>query len=57
VPDLQPAVLLAGVLGSAVAGFLAVTLLLRYLQNHSTAIFIAYRIGLAAFIVIWVLLG
>ena len=42
-------------MGSAVAGFLAVTLLLRYLQNHSTAIFIAYRIGLAAVIVIWVL--
>ena len=53
--DFQPLVLLAGVMGSAVAGFLAVTLLLRYLQNHSTAIFIAYRIGLAVVIVIWAL--
>lgn len=53
--DFQPVVLLAGVIGSAVAGFLAVTLLLRYLQNHSTAVFIAYRIGLAAVIVIWAL--
>ena len=53
--DFQPLVLVAGVLGSAVAGFLAVTLVLRYLQNHSTAIFIAYRVVLAAVIVIWVL--
>jgi len=53
--DFQPLVLVAGVLGSAVAGFLAVTLVLRYLQNHSTAVFIAYRVVLAAVIVIWVL--
>ena len=55
VTDFEPLVLLAGVIGSAVAGFLAVTLLLRYLQNHSTAIFIAYRIGLAVVIVVWAL--
>ena len=53
--DFQPLVLVAGVLGSAVAGFLAVTFLLRYLQDHSTALFIAYRVVLAAVIVIWVL--
>ena len=53
--EFQPLVLIAGVLGSAVAGFLAVTFLLRYLQDHSTSIFIAYRIVLAAVIVIWVL--
>ncbi len=53
--DFQPLVLVAGVLGSAVAGFLAVTFLLRYLQDHSTAVFIAYRVVLAAVIVIWVL--
>jgi undecaprenyl-diphosphatase len=53
--DFEPAVLLAGVVGSAVAGFLAVTFLLRYLQSHSTAIFIAYRIGLAVVIVVWAL--
>ena len=53
--DFQPLVLVAGVLGSAVAGFLAVTFLLRYLQDHSTAIFIAYRLVLAAVIVIWAL--
>jgi undecaprenyl-diphosphatase len=53
--DFEPLVLLAGVIGSAVAGFLAVTLLLRYLQNHSTGIFIAYRIGLAVVIVLWAL--
>ena len=55
VTDFEPLVLLAGVIGSAVAGFLAVTLLLRYLQNHSTAVFIAYRVGLAVVIVIWAL--
>lgn len=55
--DFQPLVLLAGVLGSAIAGFLAVTLLLRYLQHHSTAIFIAYRVVLAAVIVVWVLVA
>ncbi|HEY8199502.1 MAG TPA: undecaprenyl-diphosphate phosphatase [Candidatus Limnocylindrales bacterium] len=53
--DFQPLVLVAGVLGSAVAGFLAVTFVLRYLQDHSTAVFIAYRVVLAAVIVIWVL--
>jgi undecaprenyl-diphosphatase len=53
--EFQPLVLVAGVLGSAVAGFLAVTFVLRYLQNHSTAVFIAYRVVLAAVIVIWVL--
>ena len=53
----EPLVLLAGVLGSAVAGFLAVTFLLRYLQNHSTAVFIAYRLILAVVIVVWVLIG
>ena len=53
----EPLVLLAGVLGSAVAGFLAVTFLLRYLQNHSTAVFIAYRVILAVVIVVWVLIG
>jgi len=55
VADFQPLVLVAGVLGSAVAGFLAVTFLLRYLQNHSTAVFIAYRVALAVVIVIWAL--
>ena len=33
------------------------TFLLRYLQTHSTAIFIAYRVGLAVVIVVWVLVA
>jgi undecaprenyl-diphosphatase len=57
VVDFEPLVLVAGVVGSAVAGFLAVTLLLRYLQDHSTAIFIAYRIGLAVVILVWALVA
>ena len=53
--DYDPAVLIVGVTASAVAGFVAVTLLLRYLQRHSTGIFIAYRVLLAAFIFAWLL--
>ena len=43
----EPAVLLAGVLASAVAGLAAIWILLRYLQNHSTDVFSFYRVGAA----------
>lgn len=39
--------LLAGFVAAAIAGVLAISWLLRYLQGHSTDIFVAYRIGLA----------
>jgi undecaprenyl-diphosphatase len=44
----EPAVLAAGVIASAVAGLAAIWLLLRYLQNHSTNVFVIYRLVAAA---------
>jgi len=46
--DVDVSVLLAGVVSAAVAGWIAIDLLLRYLRTHSTAIFIAYRLIAAA---------
>jgi undecaprenyl-diphosphatase len=43
----EPAVLIAGVVASAVSGLIAIWFLLRYLQNHNTDIFVVYRIGAA----------
>ncbi|MEO6350069.1 MAG: undecaprenyl-diphosphatase UppP [Candidatus Limnocylindrales bacterium] len=40
----DPAVLAAGVIASATAGLAAIWLLLRYLQNHSTDVFVLYRV-------------
>ena len=40
--------LAAGFIAAAVSGVLAISLLLRYLQGHSTNLFAAYRIGFAA---------
>ncbi len=47
------AVLAAGVLAAAISGWLAIGFLLRYLRNHSTGIFIAYRLVAA---VVWLVL-
>jgi undecaprenyl-diphosphatase len=44
----QPAVLAAGVVASALAGLAAIWLLLRFLQTHSTDVFVIYRLGAAA---------
>jgi undecaprenyl-diphosphatase len=44
----DPAVLVAGVFASAVSGLAAIWLLLRYLQSHSTDIFVVYRLAAAA---------
>jgi len=46
--DVDPAVLAAGVIAAALAGWLAIGILLRYLRTHSTGIFIAYRLIAAA---------
>jgi undecaprenyl-diphosphatase len=49
-----PVTLLAvGFVVSAVVGYLTVTLLLRYLANHSLAVFAYYRLALAALTVAW----
>jgi undecaprenyl-diphosphatase len=46
----DPIVLAAGVIASAIAGFVAIWALLAYLRSHSTAVFIAYRLGFAALV-------
>ena len=46
--DVDMAVLAAGVISAAISGWLAIRFMLRYLRDHSTAIFIAYRIVAAA---------
>ena len=51
----QAGELVVGVLTSAIFGFIAVAFLLRYLRGHGTGVFIAYRIGLAALIVVFLL--
>lgn len=40
--------LMVGMLASLVAGFIAIAVLLRYVRRHSTDIFVAYRLVLAA---------
>jgi undecaprenyl-diphosphatase len=56
--DVDVVVLAAGVTAAALAGWLAIGFLLRYLRTHSTGIFIAYRLGAAGvFLVLLVLDG
>ena len=50
--------LIVGLLASLVAGFIAIAVLLRYVRNHSTDIFVAYRLVLAAVVfVAWLGFG
>ena len=46
---------IAGILASGVVGYLAIKLLLRYLQQHSTFVFVYYRIalGIILFLAFW----
>ena len=55
VGDLDVAALAAGVIAAAVAGWLAIGILLRYLRTHSTGIFIAYRLVAAAVFLVLIL--
>jgi undecaprenyl-diphosphatase len=48
-------VLVVGLLASAVAGFFAIAVLLRYLRSHPMTIFVAYRLVLAGILVVHVL--
>jgi undecaprenyl-diphosphatase len=45
--EVDVVVLAAGVIAAALAGWLAIGFLLRYLRTHSTGIFIAYRLVVA----------
>ena len=47
--------LAAGVIAAAISGWLAIGFLLRYLRDHSTGIFIAYRLVAAAVFVVLLL--
>jgi undecaprenyl-diphosphatase len=55
--DVDVAALAAGVIAAALAGWLAIGFLLRYLRTHSTAIFIAYRLIAAAVFLVLLLAG
>ena len=44
--------LLAGMAASLVAGLLAIAVLMRYLRTNGVGIFVAYRIALAALVVV-----
>jgi undecaprenyl-diphosphatase len=50
--DLPLVPLLAGMLASLVAGLAAIALTLRFLRSHGTGVFVAYRIALAALVVV-----
>ena len=54
-PEVDLAVLAAGVIAAAVSGWLAIGFLLRYLRSHSTGIFVAYRLIAAAVFVALIL--
>lgn len=56
--DIDVVVLAAGVIAAAISGWLAISFMLRYLRDHSTGIFIAYRlIAAAVFLVLIVVNG
>ena len=57
VGDLDVAALATGVIAAAVAGWLAIGILLRYLRTHSTGVFIAYRLIAAAVFLVLLLLN
>ena len=48
---------LAGMIASAIVGYLAIAFLLRYLRRHSTLPFVAYRISLGIFLLAWLASG
>jgi undecaprenyl-diphosphatase len=52
---LDGGVLVVGLLASAVAGFFAIAVLLRYLRSHPMTIFVVYRLVLAGILVVHVL--
>jgi undecaprenyl-diphosphatase len=50
---LGPFPLLVGIVAAAVVSWLAIAWLLRFLQNHSTWLFVAYRLVFGAFLLVW----
>lgn len=50
--DLPLVPLFAGMLASLLAGLAAIAVMLRFLRSHGTGVFVAYRIALAALVVV-----
>jgi undecaprenyl-diphosphatase len=50
--DLPLVPLVAGMGASLIAGLLAIAVLLRYLRSHGVGVFVAYRVALAALVVV-----
>jgi len=50
--DLPLVPLFAGMLTALIAGIAAIAVMLRYLRSHGTGIFVAYRIALAAVVIV-----
>ena len=50
---LGPLPLLLGIVSAAVVSWLAIAWLLRFLQNHSTWIFVGYRLVFGVFLLVW----
>jgi undecaprenyl-diphosphatase len=50
--DLPLVPLLAGMVAALIAGLLAIAVLLRYLRTHGTGVFVAYRLALAALVIV-----
>jgi undecaprenyl-diphosphatase len=50
--DLPLVPLLAGMLASLVAGLLAIAFLMRFLRSHGVGVFVAYRLALAALVIV-----
>ena len=44
--------LLAGMVAALIAGLLAIAVLMRYLRTHGLGIFVAYRLVLAAVVIV-----
>ncbi len=44
--------LVVGMIGSLVAGLIAISVLLRYLRTHGVGVFVLYRVALAALVVV-----
>jgi undecaprenyl-diphosphatase len=53
----EAAIFASGFLAAAIVGYGCIKFLLRFLQNHSTSVFIAYRLGLGLFILLLVAAG
>jgi undecaprenyl-diphosphatase len=52
-PPGEGPIFLAGMVTSAIVGYLAVRFFIRYVANHSLAAFAWYRLALAATVVAW----